>query len=97
MRLIDADKLNINDMCDHCRSACCGDCIGNDDFVKWIESQPTAYDVKSVVEQLEEKVIDCKEAFKDAMDDRSRDECIAIRSLRGGFEEAIEIVKGETK
>lgn len=54
MRLIDADKLNMNDMCDHCRSACCVDCIGNEEFAKWTESIPTAYDPDKVVEQLKQ-------------------------------------------
>lgn len=60
---------------------------------KVVCGQPTAYDIDKVVEQLEEKIAECKKAFEYAIDTRSRDECIALRSLRGGYEEAVEIVK----
>lgn len=50
-------------------------------------------DIDRVSEQLEEKVIACKKAFEDAMNERKRNECIAIRILLKGFVEAIEIVK----
>lgn len=89
MRLIDADKLNINDMCDHCRSACCGDCIGNDDFVKWIESQPTAYDPDKIVDQL-------KVEYK-PIDTTRRNGKTLRMGFNNGIARAIEIVKGGTE
>lgn len=38
--MIDEKKLNRGDLCDFCRSAYCTDCFSDDDFKKWIESQP---------------------------------------------------------
>ena len=54
MRLIDADKLKREDLCDICLSADCGDCFSDKNFEDWIASQPTAYDPDKIVEQLEE-------------------------------------------
>ena len=41
MRLIDADKLKREDLCDLCGSADCSNCFMDEDFQKWIDSQPT--------------------------------------------------------
>ena len=54
MRLIDADKLKREDLCEICLSADCGDCFSDKNFEEWIASQPTTYDVESVIEQLED-------------------------------------------
>lgn len=53
MRLIDADSLNREDLCDVCNSADCANCFSNDAFEEWIQMQPTAYDIDKVVEQLD--------------------------------------------
>lgn len=51
MRLIDADKLKEY----HCRKMCDDvPCPIPCDVVRWIDEQPTAYDIDNVVEQLEE-------------------------------------------
>ena len=54
MKLIDADAINFEDMCDCCPSADCGDCPGPEGFASWLKKQPTAYDPDKIVEQLEE-------------------------------------------
>ena len=56
MRLIDADELKREDLCDFCNSADCANCFSDKAFEEWIASQPTAYDIDKVVEQLEELV-----------------------------------------
>lgn len=56
MRLIDADAINFEDICDCCPSADCGDCPGPEGFASWFKKQPTAYDIDKVVKQLEEKL-----------------------------------------
>lgn len=38
--MIDEKKLNRGDLCNICRSADCVNCFSDDDFEKWIESQP---------------------------------------------------------
>lgn len=59
MRLIDADKL-IEVICDRCTSTDCGrDGVRVCTDVKIIRSQPTAYDVDKVVDELE-NVACCK-------------------------------------
>ncbi|MDO4486048.1 MAG: DUF551 domain-containing protein [Bacillota bacterium] len=38
--MIDEKKLNRGDLCDICRSVDCANCFGDEDFERWIESQP---------------------------------------------------------
>lgn len=54
MKLIDADAINFEDMCDCCPSADCGDCPGPKGFASWLKKQPTAYDPDKIVEQLKQ-------------------------------------------
>lgn len=54
MKLIDADAINFEDMCDCCPSADCGDCPGPEGFASWLKKQPTAYDPDKIVEQLKQ-------------------------------------------
>lgn len=54
MKLIDADAINFEDMCDCCPGVDCGDCPGPEGFASWLKKQPTAYDPDKIVEQLEE-------------------------------------------
>ena len=101
MRLIDANKLKREDLCDICLSADCGNCFSNKNFEDWIASQPTAYDIDKIVEQLKqlsigtvlcdkceyrEKCDDIQEKYNP---DDDTDLCTMVaKSL------AIEIVKG---
>lgn len=55
MKLIDADAINFEDMCDCCPSADCGDCPGPKGFASWLKKQSTAYDLDKIVEQLEKE------------------------------------------
>lgn len=91
MRLIDADKLKREDLCDICLSADCGDCFSNKNFEDWIASQPTAYDPDKIVEQLEEQ-----KTNKIEWQDNAKTEVMAhyYNGQVIAFFDAIEIVKG---
>jgi len=66
MKLIDADAINFEDMCDCCPSADCGDCPSPEGFASWLKKQPTAYDPDKIVEQLEEyKNLECDDPNED--------------------------------
>lgn len=87
MRLIDADKL-----IEVLHESLEGDCdlredyefMGIDEFIK---NQPTAYDVDKVVEQLEEKELNCLK--KDVITSNKR-----YRHMAYAFRQAIGVVKG---
>lgn len=51
-RLIDANKLKRDDLCDICKSADCSNCFTDEDFEQWINNQPKAYDIGKVINQL---------------------------------------------
>lgn len=80
MKLIDADAINFEDMCDCCPSADCGDCPGPEGFASWLKKQPTAYDPDKIVEQLEES--------------KAKDGLPADIVWNNALRVAIEIVKG---
>lgn len=86
MRLIDADKLKREDLCEICLSADCGDCFSNKNFEDWITSQPTAYDPEKVVEQL-------KAEYKPVVQGRKNGKTLRM-GFNSGIARAIEIVKG---
>lgn len=85
MRLIDADKIDFNEVFK-----------GQSDFAKdtreaaqsLIDSQPTAYDVDKVVEQINKEIGTCLCEHCD----RYNSDCDACRAGR-----AVEIVKSELK
>lgn len=95
MRLIDADEvilhlndfmlqqspIDVQDIESIKVSAVIQDCI------KAIENQPTAYDVDKVVEQLEEKELNCLK--KDVITSNKR-----YRHMAYAFRQAIGVVKG---
>ena len=100
MRLIDADKLKIDDLCDICNSADCANCFSDKAFEQWIASQPTAYDPDKIVEQLEqfqefEKLTGIGYCPEIDVEDSDRS-CLTSELGCGycAFEKAIEIVKG---
>ena len=82
MRLIDADKLNRDDLCNICKSADCSNCFADEDMQQWIDKQPTVYDIDKVVEQLEERLEEERMTKK------------IVSDVGVGLEIAIEIVKG---
>ena len=86
MRLIDAEKLKIDDLCDICNSADCANCFSDKAFEQWIASQPTAYDPEKVVEQL-------KAEYKPVVQGRRNGKTLRM-GFNGGIARAIEIVKG---
>ena len=51
-RLIDVNKLNLEDLCNLCGSADCTNCFPDEAFEQWIHNQPTAYDIDKVVKEL---------------------------------------------
>lgn len=53
--MIDEKKLNKGDLCDICRSMDCVNCFGDEDFKKWIESQPKVGEWIPVSEELPEE------------------------------------------
>ena len=53
--MIDEKKLNRGDLCDICRSVDCANCFGDEDFKKWIESQPKVDGWIPVSEELPEE------------------------------------------
>lgn len=87
MRLIDADKLTREDLCDICNSADCANCFSDKAFEQWIASQPTAYDSDKIVEQLEEN---WQIARGNYAIERSR----YYEGKMDAYDRAIEIVKG---
>lgn len=88
MKLIDADAINFEDMCDCCPGVDCGDCPGPEGFASWLKKQPTAYDPDKIVEQLEEASYWTDPTYdEDGYSDDDSDEVIFL-------EKAIEIVKG---
>lgn len=52
--MIDEKKLNRDDLCDICRSADCTNCFSDEDFEKWIDSQPKVGEWIPVSERLPE-------------------------------------------
>ena len=52
--MIDEKKLDIDDLCQICRSADCANCFSSDDFKKWIDSQPKVGEWVPVSEELPE-------------------------------------------
>ena len=97
-RLIDANKLNREDLCNLCRSADCANCFSDEAFEKWITTQPTAYDIDKVVEQLEEMQNFEERTGKCYCPDANEEDCrYAFSDLSCAYcsiEKAIEIVKG---
>lgn len=81
MRLIDADKL-----IEVLHESLEGDCDLREDY-EFIKNQPTAYDVDKVVEQLEEKELNCLK--KDVITSNKR-----YRHMAYAFRQAIGVVKG---
>lgn len=53
--MIDEKKLNRGDLCDICSSADCANCFSDEDFKKWIESQPKVDGWIPVSEELPEE------------------------------------------
>ena len=94
MRLIDANKLKVEDLCDICKSADCSNCFSDNDFEQWLNDQPTAYDIDKVVEQLEKELKLAEEAREIA----SRENVWRYEQAKGyevALANAIEIVKGD--
>ena len=61
--MIDEKKLNTDDLCDICSSADCANCFSDEDFKKWIDSQPKVGEWIPVSERLpedEQVVMVCK-------------------------------------
>ena len=52
--MIDEKKLNKDDLCDICSSADCVNCFADEDFKKWIDSQPKVGEWIPVSEELPE-------------------------------------------
>ena len=52
--MIDEKKLNKDDLCDICSSADCVNCFADEDFNKWIDSQPKVGKWIAVGEELPE-------------------------------------------
>lgn len=52
--MIDEKKLNRGDLCDICSSVDCVNCFSDEDFKKWIESQPKVDGWIPVSEELPE-------------------------------------------
>ena len=52
--MIDEKKLNKDDLCDICSSADCVNCFADEDFNKWIDSQPKVGEWVPVSEELPE-------------------------------------------
>ena len=52
--MIDEKKLNRGDLCDICSSADCVNCFADEDFNKWIDSQPKVDGWIPVSERLPE-------------------------------------------
>ena len=52
--MIDEKKLNTDDLCDICSSADCANCFSDEDFKKWIDSQPKVGEWIPVSERLPE-------------------------------------------
>lgn len=52
--MIDEKKLNTDDLCDICRSVDCANCFSDEDFKKWIDSQPKVGEWIPVSERLPE-------------------------------------------
>ena len=89
MRLIDADSLNSDDLCDVCGSADCSNCFTTKAFEEWIQMQPTAYDIEKVVRQLW-KTSDCYRKSIGFCDDTN---CFECGHCHLTLKQAIEIVK----
>lgn len=53
--MIDEKKLNTDDLCNICSSADCANCFSDEDFKKWIESQPKVDGWIPVSEELPEE------------------------------------------
>lgn len=53
--MIDEKKLNTDDLCQICRSADCANCFSDEDFKKWIDSQPKVDGWIPVSEELPEE------------------------------------------
>ena len=92
-RLINANKLDREDLCDVCGCAYCADCFSDENFEEWIKNQPTAYDIDKVVERLEEErdrpFADCNLTINGiCANDRE------IVASKVAIKYAIEIVKG---
>lgn len=93
MRLIDADKLKEY----HCRKMCDDiPCPIPCDVVRWIDEQPTAYNIDNVVEQLEEITIvtDYGEVVYCNLDSYGSMDCPTKDCHYCLINKAIEIVKG---
>lgn len=73
MRLINADQLESVDFCD---------CIDSMEIMNIIDEQPTAYDVKAVVKQLEEVKKECKDPLQEYDSEYFVDRAIEI--VKGG-------------
>ena len=52
--MIDEKKLDIDDLCDICRRVDCANCFKDEDFKKWIDSQPKVGEWIPVSEELPE-------------------------------------------
>lgn len=90
MRLINADKLKREDLCEICLSADCGDCFSDKNFAEWIASQPTVYDIDKIVQQLEGfKELECG----DTDDDIELYELGRSQGKLEAYLNAIEIIK----
>ena len=79
LKLIDANKLKRDDLCDICKSADCSNCFTDEDFEQWINNQPIAYDINKSIRELKAT------SHIPVTDD---EECWLL------LQEAIEIVKG---
>lgn len=88
MRLIDADKLKREALCEICLSADCGDCFSDKAFEEWIASQPTAYDLGVVLQRLEYALLPVVVGRRDGKALRygfSLGIAVAVKILEEGF------------
>lgn len=97
-RLIDANKLDREDLCDVCSCAYCADCFSDENFEEWIKNQPTAYDIDEIVEELEKaaKIYRDKAVIELSTEGHTLD-YEHFEGKSKAFLNAIEIVKGGGK
>ena len=87
--MIDEKKLNRDDLCDICRSADCANYFSDEDFEKWINSQPTTYSIEKIIKVLEKKADNCQNNAKYYGE--------KAEWMSKAYRDAIEVIKGGTE